>query len=164
MNFYLEAKCSPHGFCLSYMLMSNSSSFEAAKKALQQFVDNTTFAKPSTESPYLHFNWKKFLSGKVLLMTTFQETGQNKKENEVNLCSDGTFSSRITRKGIFKNEIKGYQGSKKGTWEVKSKGDKASIVLSIPKLEPAEVTMEIRDEEIYVNGNRYFVGISEKCR
>jgi hypothetical protein len=144
--------------------MANPASYEQAKKALQDFVDNTTFTTPSNESPYLNFNWKKFLSGKVLLMTGFEETGQNKRENEVNLCADGTFSSKITRKGIFKDQAKAYQGSKKGTWEVKSNGDKATIIFTVPKLPPAEVNLELKDEEIYINGDRYFIGASEKCK
>lgn len=163
-KFYLEARCSPHGFCISYMLMANPNSYESVKKALQEFVDNTTFAKPSTESPYLNFNWKKFLSGKVLLMTGYEERGNNKRENEVHLCGDGTFSSRITRKGIFKDQAKAYQGSKKGTWEVRNNGDRATIILTVPKLAPAEVDLELKDEEIYIKGDRYFVGTSEKCK
>jgi hypothetical protein len=161
---YVEAKCSPHGFCLTYMLMANPASYEQAKKALQEFVDYTTFAKPSNESPYLNFNWKKFLSGKVLLMTGYEERGANKRENEVNLCPDGTFTSKVTRKGTFKDQAKGYQGSKKGTWEVKSNGDKATVILTIPKLAPAEVNLEMKNEEVYINGDRYFVGTSEKCK
>lgn len=163
-KIYVEAKCSSFGFCLTYMLMANPASYEQGKKSLQEFVDNTTFVKPSSQSPYLNFNWKKFLSGKVLLMTGYEERGQNKRENEVHLCADGTFTSRITRKGIFKDQAKGYQGGKKGTWEVKSNGDKATLIFTLPKLAPAQVNMELKDEEVYVNGDRYFIGTSEKCK
>jgi len=51
-KIYLEAKCSPNGFCVSYVATSDAVSFENVKKALQQFVDNTTFTKPSNASPY----------------------------------------------------------------------------------------------------------------
>ncbi len=163
-KIYLEAKCSPHGFCVSYMVMANPVSFDEVQKAMQQFVDNTKFTRPSNESPYLNFNWKKFLSGKVLLMTGYEDRGQNKRENEVHLCQDGTFSSRIIRKGIFKDQARAYQGSKKGTWEVKSNGDKATIIFTLPKAAPAEINLELKDEEVYINGDRYFIGASEKCK
>jgi hypothetical protein len=162
-KFYLEAKCSPSGFCLSYMLMtSDAASFEKVKKAMQLFVDNTSFRKPSTESPFAHFDWNKFLSGKVLLNIDYEQT--SKREDEVNFCADGNFTSKITRKGVFKEQAKDYKGNKKGTWKVESKGDKASLTFSFEKLAPVTVNMEIRDENIYVNGKRYFIGSSETCK
>ncbi len=161
-QIYLEGKCSPYGFCLTYMLMADKTSLEAVKKALLFLVDHTSFTKPSTESPYLHFDWKKFLSGKVLLMIDYEQT--SKKEDEVNFCGDGTFYSNITRRGLFKEQAKGYHGSKKGTWAVESKGEKAVLTFSFPKLPDVVVRLEIKNEEIYANGNRYFIGSSEKCK
>src|SRR5882672_9906759 len=66
-RIYAEAKCSPVGFCITYLATSDAPNIENVKKALQTFVDNTVFQQPSTESPYVHFNWKKFLDGKILL-------------------------------------------------------------------------------------------------
>ena len=161
-KIYLEARCSPFGFCLSYMLITDPASYETVKKALQSFVDHTSFSRPTNESPYLHFNWKKFFSGKVLLMIDYEKS--SKREDEVNFCSDGTFTSSITRRGLFKEQAKQYQGRKKGTWAVRNEGERAILTFSIEKLPPIDVTIEARDEDIYVNGNRYFIGNSEKCK
>ena len=161
-KIYLEAKCSPAGFCLSYMLTSDSQSFDRAKTALQAVVDNTKFGTPSTESPYLNFDWKRFLSGKVLLMIGYEN--KSKREDQVVLCDDGSFRSRIKRSGIFKDQAKGYQGSKQGTWQVASHGEKATITFSFSKLPSVDVNLEVRDEEIYINGSRYFVGEDDSCK
>jgi hypothetical protein len=161
-KIYLEAKCSPYGFCITYMLTCDPASYEKVKGALQSMVDNTTFSKPSNESPYLHFNWRKFLSGKVLLNIDYEET--SKREDEVNLCADGTFQSDITRRGVFKDQSKDYKGKKKGTWDVKSNGEKAALTFTFEKLQPVTINLEIVSEELHANGRRYFLGNSEKCK
>src|SRR6478736_3213251 len=94
-KIYLEAKCSPAGFCLSFVSTADPSSFENVKKALQELVDHTSFGQVTNESPFANFDWKKFFSGKVLLVMGFENN--SKRENEVDLCADGTFTSRMTR-------------------------------------------------------------------
>lgn len=160
-KFYIEAKCSPAGFCVSYIAITDPSSFDNVKKALQSFVDNTSFISPSNESPYSNFNWQKFLSGRILL--AFGYDGTSKREDEVNLCPDGSFQSKITRTGIFKDMAKGYQGKKRGKWSVASNNEKAAITFTFDKLAPVELEIEAKDEEIYIKGVRYFVGDSEVC-
>ncbi|MDH4090517.1 MAG: hypothetical protein OEV74_07705 [Cyclobacteriaceae bacterium] len=161
-KIYVEAKCSPAGFCVSYLLTADPSAFENAKRGLQAFVDNTIFEEPSTESPYANFNWNNFLSGKVLLMIGYEK--RSKREDNVSLCSDGSFRSRITRTGIFKDQGKGYQGTKRGRWSVQGNGEKAILTLAFDKNPAFDVEMEIKDEEIYIRGSRYFVGESEECK
>lgn len=161
ISIYLEAKCSPHGFCLCFIGTADQLSFKNVKSTLQTLVDNTVFNHPSTESPYLNFDWKRFLSGKILLSFGYDKT--SKRVDEVNLCPDGTFQSTITRTGVFKDEAKGYQGKKKGKWDVTSDGESATIIFTFNKLAPVKVNIEGRDEEVYVRGQRYFIGESEHC-
>ena len=160
-RIYLEAKCSPYGFCLSFMATADPSSIERVKGALQYAVDNTSFVQPSNESPFKNFDWKKFLSGKILLSVD-DETG-GKRKDEVDMCADGTFQSRINRTGIFKGRAKEYHGKKTGKWDVKSNASKAIIALVFEKLAPVEIEIEARDEEIYIKGERCFIGESEIC-
>ena len=158
---YLESKCSPYGFCVVTIALADNTSLERVKQGLQALMTSASFKKPSTESPYKNFDWKPFLSGKVLLGINYEQGG--KKEDEVDLCSDGTFESRITRTGIFKGQAKKYQGKKSGKWEVQSNGEKAMLKFTFEKLDPVEVELVAKDEEIYVRGARYFVGESERC-
>ncbi|HEY5748782.1 MAG TPA: hypothetical protein VIU12_22085 [Chryseolinea sp.] len=162
-KIYAEAKCSPLGFCITYLATSDAQHIENVKKTLQTFVDNTVFQQPSTESPYAHFNWKKFLDGKILLAMGYD--ANSKRIDEVDLCADGSFRSDITRTGIFKGQAKGYQGKKRGTWQVASRGEKATITFTFEKnLPDVDIELEARDEEIYIKGTRYFVGDSERCK
>ena len=159
---YLESKCSPYGFCVVTIALADNASFERVKQGLQALMTSIAFKKPSTESPYKNFDWKPFLSGKILLGINYEQGG--KKEDEVDLCADGTFESRITRTGIFKGQAKKYQGKKQGKWEVKSNDDKAILTFTFEKLDPVEIELVAKDEEIYIRGARYFVGESERCK
>jgi len=161
-KIYAEAKCSPVGFCITYLATSDAAHMEDVKKALQTFVDNTVFQQPSNESPYAHFDWKKFLDGKILLAMGYD--ANSKRIDEVDLCADGSFRSEITRTGIFKGQAKGYQGKKRGSWHVASHGEKAVITFTFDKLPDVDIELEARDEEIYIKGIRYFVGESERCK
>ncbi len=162
LKVYAEAKCSPHGFCISFLSTSDALNFEKVKKTVQTFVDNTVFKAPSNESPYKNFDWKKFLSGKIILAMGYEQN--SKKIDEVDLCADGTFRSKITRTGIFKGQAKDYTGQKKGTWDVKSNNEKATITLTFSKLPPVDVELVAKDEEIYINGTRHFAGESQHCQ
>jgi hypothetical protein len=158
---YLEAKCSPQGFCLTYVLTADRRFAEGATRALQTLVDNTTFGEPTTESLFDNFDWQEFLAGKVLLAIDYDYS--SKRSNEVHLCKDGSFKSYMTRSGVFKDQGKKYQGTKRGTWKAASDGEKGTITFSFEKLDPLEVVIEARGEHIYVNGNRSFVGDSDDC-
>ena len=158
---YLESKCSPYGFCIVALALSDNTSLERVKQGLQSLMNSTSFKKPSNESPYKNFDWKPFLSGKILLGISAEEGG--KKEDEVDLCADGTFQSRITRTGIFKGQAKKYQGKKGGKWDVQSNDEKAILKFTFEKLDPVEIELVAKDEEIYIRGARYFVGESERC-
>ncbi|HZB13739.1 MAG TPA: hypothetical protein VE467_11945 [Chryseolinea sp.] len=162
LKVYAEAKCSPYGFCISFLSTSDALNFEKVKKTVQTIVDNTVFSAPSNESPYKNFDWKKFLSGKIILAMGYDEG--SKKIDEVDLCTDGTFHSKITRTGIFKGQAKDYTGKKQGTWDVKSNGEKATISLTFKKLPPVDVELVAKDEEIYINGTRHFAGESQLCQ
>ena len=78
------------------------------------------------------FDWKKFLSGKILLAMGYEQN--SKQIDEVDLCADGTFHSKITRTGIFKDQAKNYSGKNEGTWDVQSNGERATITLTFKKL------------------------------
>ena len=160
-KFYIESKCNPVGYCLAFVLQADAPGMEKGKAALQQLVDNTTFQDMSHISPYANFNWKEFLSNKLLLR--FRRDASGKQEDELDLCKDGTFRANITRTGEF-GVPKEYSGKNKGTWSLTSDNDKATITLTFKKLKPITLQVQGKDEEIYVNGNRYFVGESDTCK
>jgi hypothetical protein len=161
-KFYVESKCNPVGYCLAFVLQADDQSMEKGKASLQQFVDNTVFQDMSHISPYANFDWKAFLSNKLLLR--FRRDASGKQEDELDLCKDGTFRSDISRTGGFGITSDKYEGKNKGTWTLTSHNDQATITLTFKKLKPITLQIQGKDEEIYVNGNRYFVGESDSCK
>lgn len=161
-RFYVESKCNPVGYCLAFVLQAETQNMERDKRSVMHLVDNIVFQDMSNISPYANFNWKEFLSNKLLLR--FRRDASGKQEDELELCNDGTFRSNITRTGGFQVPSKDYAGKNKGTWTVASNDDKATITLSFKKLKPITLEIQARDEQVYVNGHRYFVGESETCK
>lgn len=161
-KFYIESKCNPVGYCLAFVLQADAQSLEKGKAALQQLSDHTVFQDMSHISPYANFKWKEFLSNKLLLR--FRRDASGEQEDELDLCADGTFKAHITRTGGFEVASKEYAGKNKGTWTLTSENDRATLTLSFKKLKPITLEIQGKDEQIYVNGHRYFVGESESCQ
>ena len=160
-KIYAEAKCSSYGVCVTFLMLSDRQRYEPVKKALQAFVDASSLSEPRIVSLYEGFDWKEFLTDKVLM--TYFTAEKQRSMNEVHFCANGTFYSNIKRKGLLKTELKEYQGSKTGTWTVTA-GQRAELTLTFPKAPPATIELYIDDEKVYANGERHFVGASERCK
>ncbi len=157
---YIEAKCGPYAICLVSFLTSDPQNFEKNKKGVQQFMDGITFEKPSNENPYINFDWDAFLQNKQLI--TFSYANGGSKETTVTLCGDGTFKGDFKKSGSFKEQ--GLKGKKSGTWAVNGTGSTTKLVLTINKMGPIETILEIRDEKVFANGERYFVSTATSCK
>ncbi len=157
---HVEAKCGPYNICVVSLMTSDPQNFEANKKGLQEFMDNLTFVEPSNENPYLAFDWDPFLRNKQLVTFAFDD--RSSKETIINLCADGTFKANLKKSGLFKDQ--GLKGKKKGTWSVNGIGPTTKLVLTVDKMGPIETTLEIRDEKVFANGERYFVSAAVECK
>ncbi len=160
MKGYIEAKCGDFNVCIVSMLSSDPQNFEANKKSVQAFMDELQFNEPTNENPYTNFDWDPFLRNKQLV--TFAFDNKSSKETLVNLCEDGTFKAVFKKSGLFKDQ--GLKGKKSGTWSVNGIGPTTKLVLTIDKMGPVETMLEIRDEKIFANGERYFVSASVDCK
>jgi len=159
-NGYIEAKCGPFNICMVSFMITDPQNFEANKKGVQEFMDGLHFEKPSNENPYINFDWDAFLRNKQLVTFAFASGGS--KETLVNLCGDGTFRANLKKSGLFKEQ--GLKGKKKGTWSVNGIGPTTKLVLTVDKTGPIETMLEIRDEKIFANGERYFVSAAVECK
>ena len=138
--------------------------YEDVKKMMTEFMAAATFGISPTASPHTDFDWKEFLSGKVL--TTFVSLRSGSKESMVHLCENGSFIADIRKRGFLKNQNPDYKGRLTGSWKVTGKGEETTIRFSFDKknLPPFEASLQIEDEKIFSNGERYFIGKSDKCR
>lgn len=160
---YAVARCGQDGPCVSALAVMPAQQYEAVKKIVDLFMGGATFETPSLASPYADFNWKEFLSNKMVVTYAFIEDGS--KETTVHLCSDGKFTANVKKKGILQHQNPQYKGKLTGSWSVDGIGDKATLHLIFDKGLP-ELTTEltIKEEQIYSGPERYFVADSDKCK
>ena len=164
MKGFAVARCNPAGPCLTTLMVAPVQFYDSVRNTVMRFMKNGSFQAPSNESPYADFDWKEFLSNKTLMTYETMEGGS--KKNVIDLCKDGTFQSSIKHKGIFKNTNPDYRGNNTGQWEVKGSGETATIEFTFIRkgLQPLSAVLTMQDEKVMSNGDRYFVGYSEKCK
>lgn len=159
---YIEAKCGEYGRCIGIFLISAPQFFEDLKKDLMAFTDDIHFVEPSDKGFYDDFNWKEFLSGRYL--ASYEYAPGAKSENEIWLCPDGSFRTKLKRSGDLKAQASQFQGKKKGTWETSSIGETGILVLNFKKEGKVEIPLQIDDDRIFLNGRRHFVMFTDECK
>jgi hypothetical protein len=160
---FVISRCSPNGPCITVFMVAPVQFYESVKNTATQFMTNSKFEPPSNVSPYADFDWKEFLSDKVLATYTSIKGGT--RESLIHLCADGTFQSDIQKSGILKNHNPEYRGKLSGKWIVIGTGDEGRIQFTFDKKKLAvfEAQLKLKDEKVYSDGERYFVGESDKC-
>jgi len=158
----VAAMCSEYGACLSVFVVGPSKGFDGLKAGFQKFLENTTMVEPTLIEEYQDFSWSEYLLSKYLV--TFTSYQNYKKENHLWLCADGTFKSKLNRKGLAKESSNKYFGKKKGTWRAEGVGATGKLYLAFKKLNEIEVLLEITEEKIHMNNERYFVMESPNCK
>lgn len=163
MRAYAVAKCSQSGPCITSLAVMPAAQYEEVKKVVDNFMMAATFEPPSSNSLYSDFVWKDFLTNQMVTTYAFLENGS--KETTVNLCADGRFQAKVTKKGILKNQNPAYKGKLSGTWTAEGVGEKGMLHLVFDKgLPPLDIELTIKDEQIFGGGERYFVALSEQCK
>lgn len=161
---FASTKCGPAGTCVTTLLVAPVQFYESVKNTVTDFMKTSTLGSPSNASPYEDFDWQDFLSNKLIV--SFASTEGGSKESMIHLCKDGSFTATIKKKGFFKQQNPEYKGTMAGQWTAKGDGEKATLqfIFSKKALAPVEVTLTVQDEKIISNGERYFVGKSDKCK
>ncbi len=161
---FAAAKCNPSGPCITVLAVAPAQFIESIKATVVEFMKGSSFDPPSRQSPYAEFDWKEFLSNTVVMTYASEQGGT--KESQIHLCADGTFSANIKKTGFFKNQNPEYKGKLTGTWSVSGIGEETTIQFSFDKnrLSRIETHLTIKDEKVFSDGERYFVGHSDKCK
>jgi hypothetical protein len=163
MRGYAVARCSDGGSCVTALAVMPTPQFEEIKKLVDAFMAAATFEAPSFASPYADFVWKDFLTSKMV--TTYSYLVDGSKESTVHLCADGSFTAKVTKKGILKNQNPDYKGKLAGKWTVEGIGERGKLSLTFDKgLSPLNVELTIKEEQIFAGGERYFVANSDTCK
>ncbi|MDL5048731.1 hypothetical protein QQ054_22215 [Oscillatoria amoena NRMC-F 0135] len=164
MRGFAISRCNPNGPCVTTLMIAPLQYYEDVKKMVTAFMTAASFDTPSTASPYADFDWKEFLSGKVL--ATYQSIDGGSKESRIHLCGDGSFTADIRKTGFLKNQNPGFKGRFTGSWEVSGPGESTAIRFTFEKkdLPPFEAPLIMKDEKIFSDEERYFAGKSDKCK
>jgi hypothetical protein len=157
---YAEAKCADYGWCVIYLMITPEYMYEESKKALIQFMDNSTMGEPSLGNLYENFDWPEKLKNKYL--ATYISNPYVKNSNQVWLCADGTFRSKLQQKNIG-NLSKKQKGNRSGTWEGRGIGSKGELTLHFKKTDPLTVELELKDDKLYIKGQRFYV-MEHNCK
>jgi hypothetical protein len=158
------ARCNPSGPCITTLMIAPPEYYESVRTTVTDFMKGSSFEPPSNASSYEDFDWQEFLSNKVL--ATYASAQGGSKETMIHLCKDGSFTASIKKKGFFKDQNPAYKGNLTGQWSAKGDGEKATIqfIFSNKSISPVEAALTIKDEKVMSNGERYFVGNSDKCK
>ncbi len=159
---FAVARCSPHGLCVIALMTAPSQSFEQIKPVAESFMRQAVFEEPSTASPYANLDWKKFLTGKMIV--SFAMTEGATREGYMHLCSDGSFKANVKKTGYMKNFNPDYKGNMKGTWSAEGIGDQGTLLLSFKSDPPLRLELLIQDEKVFLSGERGFVAQSDACK
>lgn len=163
MRGYAVARCSDSGPCVTALAVMPTPQFEEIKKLVDAFMGAATLEAPSFASPYADFVWSEFLANKQVMSYAFLQDGS--KETTIQLCANGTFTAKVTKKGILKNQNPQYKGKLTGKWAVEGIGERGKLRLTFDKgLPPLDTELTIKDEQVFAGGERYFVAISDTCK
>lgn len=159
---YATAIDGGHGWTISISLLAPVNKYETFRKNYDQLVASSKVEEPSLGSVYADFNWPEFLKNKYLM--SYLSSTQYKEQNEVWLCADGSFRSKIKTKGMLKVENSAYKGKKKGTWTAEGVGEEGKLHLYFTKNDDVVLDMEIKDDKIFINGGRFFALENTDCK
>jgi hypothetical protein len=160
---FAASRCGGDGYCVTILAISNQKSYESVRDTALEFLTLAVFEEPSNVSPYVDFDWKAFLSNK--LMISYTELRQGAKQTQINLCGNGAFNANVRKKGIMRDVNPQYKGNMRGKWSVEGIGPKAVLVLTFEtkNLPPLRINLKIEEEQIYANEERYYASGSVKC-
>jgi len=150
------------GWTLTMSILSPVDKYEEHRKNFDQLVASSKVVEPSLGSRYGDFDWAEFLKNKYLM--SYISSTQVKEQDEIWLCADGSFRSKIKSKGRLVTEKSPYKGSRKGTWTAEGVGEEGKLMIATSKNEAVTLKMEIKDDKIFINGSRFFALENNQCK
>lgn len=161
---FAATKCGNQGTCITVLAVGTEESYSNVSNAALEILQKGTFELPSFESPYENFDWKEFLSNK--LMITYDEVLGGARQTQITLCENGTFSANVKKRGIMKNVNPEYKNRMSGNWTVVGEGPEATLNLTFNKkgLNPLTVPLTLREEELFVGEERYYASEAIGCK
>lgn len=160
---FAATRCGDKGKCITVLAVADEKNFETVSNTAVELLKNGVFEEPSDVSPYADFDWKNFLSNKLLI--TYDEIQGGAKRTQINLCEDGSFRANVRKKGILKQVNPQYKGNMSGTWTATGIGPETLLTLTFSgkRLPPLSVKLSFKNEQLYAENERYYASESTTC-
>ena len=139
---------------------SDKDNNEKGFSAALQIAKSVTFTKPQISEETS--GWQIFLKGKHLLYL-YSSSGFSER-TDIYLCASGDFIYRSDSSSLSGNGSAATGANSDGKWKISQNG--GSLILQFRNGNAREYKISRRqpDNEIGLNGNRYFVQTQNQCR
>ena len=154
--------CGSYGHCYTAFITAPTNMYMQYQNALEVLATGTEFKEPWLEDFYGDHHWSEALSGKYIFNYDIGEG--SRKTNQLWLCEDGTFETKIIRKKALKGVAGPYHGKQKGTYRIEGVGSTGVLILEFKDLAPLRLDLSIRDEHIFINEQRFLASTHDKCQ
>lgn len=162
------ALVSPHEGGVTFAAAGLAAGYPAqAAELLRSMAASAVFMQPQVSAAAQQ--WKQRLSGKQLLYLNTSNGLSDK--TAIDLCSDGTFGYYSNSSYLSSNASNSFsyagQDQDGGTWRIISRGASAVLVLMFSgqgSISEYELSARQAPNEAGLNGRRYFIQASERCR
>lgn len=161
---YFFVKCGEFGNCVGFLFGTQTKTHELYLDGLNEMMHEVSLQEPSIVEPGADFDWAKELGEKHLFH--YESNNSGIMGNQLWLCSDGSFTAKLKRKGMFNDKSqKKIKGNHSGTYRLEGVGTTGTIILYFPKFkEERSFPTEFKEGEIYINGVKYFKAVHTKCQ
>lgn len=161
---YFFVKCGEYGNCVGFLFGAQTNKHQLYLKGLNQMLQEVSLQQPSMKELGENFNWAQELNGQYLFH--YESNNSGIMGNQLWLCSDGSFTAKLKRKGMFNDKSqKKIKGNHSGTYSFKGVGPTGTLVLYFPKFkEERTFSTELKLGEVYIEGIKYFKAVHNKCQ
>jgi len=156
--------CGPYQICITAFVSGQAKNAPENLNALNSLISSVTFAEPQPEGQKDYVDWEDFFGNKYVY--TFETARANKKVNEIWFCEDGSFTSKLKRKGKLASIDNKYLLKKRtGKWSITDKGGTDSLTLNYDdeRIPEFSVPVEMVDQKLFINGNRHYRTVLSEC-
>jgi hypothetical protein len=157
-------KCGPFQVCVTAFVSGPDSFGDENFDALNRLIESVTFVAPQPEASEEYVDWSEFFKNKYVY--AFETSKRNKKINQIWFCDDGTFTSKLTRRGKLSDKPNKHMLKKKrGSWTVSGKGANGELTINFDDQRVPEfsVIVEMMDGKLFINGNRHYRNVIREC-
>lgn len=150
------ARCGEYGVCVTALVYGPARLLEDYFTNLVPLLTAIEFSEPISKEKLDAFDWQKELTGKYLL--AYERDVASKKQSQIWLYFDGTFKSKLSRTGLFKDSAGDYKGTKKGSYLIynQDQGKPAKLVLLYNNLPEIELTLTRKDNQSLANDQVFY--------